>query len=438
MVRTSGLVSSCRLRTGLVRIAGLVRSSSRPHMSLWPALPVELKRLILELVACDDANAARSLRLVSHDINILVLPIIFHDVLVENIADLLSVTRTISPPPSALHRLRNRIPDPPRLLSTYNTVSLALLLPESLPSIENALARVGSVFSRIRYLAITSRNLSSNAFWLRENQVRPTHIMLLHHGSPRPVNWRDKIFTHTTHMFTSSLDAHGRSTLADLSTNLTHLAVGTHSELVEDKIRCIADKLEWLLDPDTLPNLQSLVLAIQHFPHPPSERICPHLIVNYSPRGRYTDLLMRWRTQLQCCLSSSKFYVLPDALYPRDEWDSWIYSDSPNIWRRAMFYRDRYPNSIVFEPRPPEVNRHMDYMLRMIQVDLLHQTSPSVVTVEDVDDDSPPLTPEKQNSRSNFFSKVDWEIDLVQRPGFRESERLDPGEAGEFVHMLGF
>jgi hypothetical protein len=413
-------------------------------MSLWPALPVELKRLILELVARDDPNDARSLRIVSHDINVLVLPIIFHNVVVENIADLLSLTRTIAPPPSPLHRLKNhRILDPPRLLSTYNTASLALLLPESLPSIENALARVGAVFSRIRYLAITSRNLSSNAFWLREIGVRPSHIMLLHHGSPRPVNWQDKMFRHTTHMFTSSLDAHGRSALADLSASLTHLAVSTHAELGDEKIRWIVDKLEWLLDPDTLPNLQSLVLALDNFPHPPPERVCGHLVIDYAARERYIDLLTRWRTHLQFCLSSVKFYILPDPLYPRDEWENWIHADSPNIWQRAASYREKYPNSIVFESRPTE-DRYVDYWLSMIQIDLLQNTTSassisSVAVVGGVDDDdSPPLTPENQNSRNRLFSKVNWEIDLVQREGYRESERLDPGEAGEFVHMLGF
>ncbi|KAJ3559412.1 hypothetical protein NP233_g11267 [Leucocoprinus birnbaumii] len=394
-------------------------------MSLWSALPVELKRLILELVARDDVNEARTLRLVSRDINVLVLPIIFQNVFVENIPDLLSVTRTISPPPTPLHRLKNKKTEPPRLLTTYNTTSLALLLSESLPSIENALARVGAVFSRIQYLAITSRNLSSNAFWLRQNRVRPTHIMLLHHGSPRPFNWRDKIFSQTTHLFTSSLDSHGPSTLSDLS-NLTHLAVSTHSDLLDDKIRCIAHKLEWLLDPDTLPNLQAVVLGIEHFPQPPPEYACGHLIIDNTARERYIYLLTRWRTHLQVCLGHSKFFILPDPLYPRDEWQSWINSDSPDIWQQAMSYRERYPNSMVFEPRATEVVHHSDYWLSMIEIDLLPP------------EDDPPLTPDKPDPRNRLFSKVDWEIDLVQREGYRESERLDPGEAGEFVHSLGF
>ncbi|KXN82308.1 hypothetical protein AN958_02740 [Leucoagaricus sp. SymC.cos] len=406
-------------------------------MSLWPALPVELKRLVLELVARNDINDARSLRLVSRDINVLVLPIIFHSVVLENLPDLFTLTRTIAPLPTPVHRLRNRTPvHPPRPLSTYNTASLALLLPETRPSIENALAGVGAVFSRIRYLAITSRNLSSNAFWLRQNRVRPTHIMLLHHGSPRPVNWRDRIFSQTTHIFTSSLDSHGTSTLSDLS-NLTHLAVSTHSEIAEDKIRYIVDKLEWILfDPDnTLPKLDALVLAIERFPHPPPERVCGHLVVDFLARERYMNVLTRWRTNLQQCLAASRFYILPDPLYPREEWDNWIHSSSPHhsqdIWRRAIAYRARYPNSIVFDPRPAEVKHHMDYWFSMIEVDLLH--------AEDDSDGSPspslpPLPPEK----TSLFCKVDWEIDLIQREGYRESERLDPGEAGEFVHMLGF
>jgi len=404
----------------LVRWLGLIWLLVRLFpfsMSIWSALPIELQHLILALVAYDDAPTARSLRLVSRDTNVLVLPIIYRNVLIETISDL-RVTRIMAPPSSALHRLKNENYDPPRILSTYNTASLALVLPESLPSIENALARVGAVFSRIRYLAITSRNLSANAFWLRENCVKPKHIMLLHHGSPRPVNWRDKIFSQTTHIFTSSLDSHGRSTFADLS-DLTHLAVSTHSELAENKIQDIARKLEWLLHPDTLPNLKILVLGITRFPYPPVRRIYTHLFIDPSAHEQYIRLLARWWTHLQVCLGHSKFHVLPDPIHPREEWDTWINSTSPDIWQRAISYRGQYSNSVVFEPRA-------------VEVDDAHHVN--VIDLLQTDDDTP-LILDSPNARSQSSPKVDWEIDLIQREGYRESESLDPEEAGEYVTM---
>lgn len=396
-------------------------------MSLWPALPVELKRLILELVALDDINDARSLRFVSRDINVLVLPIVFNNIIIENIDDVVSVTLTILPPPAIHHKLRSRKPDPPRVLSTYSTTSLALLLPDSLPSIENALAGVGSAFSRLRYLAITSRNLSSNAFWLRDNYVRPTHLMLLHHGSPRPVNWRDTILRQVTHLFTSSLDSHGRSTLSDLH-NLTHVAVQTHTELSEDTICYIADKLEWLLDVTVFPNLQALVLALDRFPKPPQH--CKFTISypqDTAARERYLILLSRWRINLQFCLSSCKFYILPDPRCPQTEWENWVHRDSQDIWCRARSYREKYPNSIVLDPREPEIRQDLDQWLTLIQVDLLQfDVSPPSSSVSDT-----------KSYRKRRYPKIDWEIDLVQRDGYRETDRLDPEEAGEYEHVLG-
>lgn len=395
-------------------------------MSLWPGLPIELKRLILELIALDDVNHARSLRLVSRDINVLVLPIIFNSIVIENVNDFNAVTRTILPPPSLLnYRLKKKKPDIPRILSTYNTTSLALLLRESLPSIENALASIGPVFSRIRYLAITSRNLSSNAFWLRENNVHPTRIMLLHHGSPRPVNWRDSIFNQITHIYTSSLDSHGRSTLSDLS-NLTHIATSTHAELSDDKIRYISQKLEWLLDPDVFPQLQALVLALERFPRPPQRPPCGHLIIDLTARERYNNLLTRWRTHLQHCLSSSKFYILPDPHSPYTEWQNWIHTNSTDIWIKAISYREKHPNSTILNPQEPELKHYLDQWLNIFQIDLLQS------------DISSHSTPVSKKCHIRRLTKIDWEIDLVQREGYRESERLDPGEAGEFEHVLGF
>lgn len=417
--------SEHRWSGSVIRIDLVVRplaSLCSYSMCLWSTLPVELKRLILELVALDDINNARSLRLVSRDINVLVLPIVFHNVTIEHITDLTTVARTILPPPSPHHKLKNKNPDPPRLLSTYTTASLALLIRQSLPSIEDALAAIGPAFSHIRYLAITSRNLSSNAFWLRANNVRPAYVMLLHHGSPRPVNWRDPILSRVTHLFTSSLDSHGRSTLSDL-TNLTHIAVNTHAELPEDKIRCISEGLEWLLDADAFPRLQALVLALGRFPQPPHYGTISYLN-DATVQGHYTTLLSHWRTHLRLCLASSKFYVFPDPHQPHNEWENWIHGDSPDIWEQAASYRAKHPNSTIFDPREPEVTHDVDHLLRLIQVDFL-QFNGSL------------SAPEKTSCRKRRLYRVDWEVDLVQREGYRETERLDPEETGEYEHVLG-
>lgn len=451
-------------------------------MSLWPALPTELKRLILELVAAHSDHLARQLRLVSKDINILVLPIIFRAVAIENIHDLLATANTILPPPSKFRKSSSQIP---RLLTTYNTAALALLLGESLPSIENALASIGPIFSRLQFLAITSRNLSNNAFWLRQNRVRPKRFMLLHHGSPRPVNWRDPIFSQVTHIFTSSLDSHGCSTLADLP-NLTHIAATTRAELSEDRIRHIAHKLEWLLDGAAFPNLRSVVLALDRFPRPASR-------TDISARERYTAVLTRWRTSLAKCLASSRFYILPDPNPPMAEWDTWIngrpsssrlfYSaSSDDVWSKAQEYRDKYPNSTVLNPREGSFRRYcLDNLMKSVHINRRSSDSnttshhhhsnsssssssstssvpfPIYLSDDDEEDDDPsylenylsssdhhpssPSPPPSKRCRNNNknrkrYTRVEWEIDLVQRDGYRDSDRLDPEENGEFEHVL--
>lgn len=58
----------------------------------------------------------------------------------------------------------------------------------------------------------------------------------------------------------------------------------------------------------------------------------------------------------------------------------------------------------------------------------------NVIDLLQTNDDTP-LTLDSPNARSQSSSKVDWEIDLIQREGYRESERLDPEEAGEYVTM---
>jgi len=58
----------------------------------------------------------------------------------------------------------------------------------------------------------------------------------------------------------------------------------------------------------------------------------------------------------------------------------------------------------------------------------------NVIDLLQTDDDAP-LALDSPNARSQSSPKVDWEIDLVQREGYRESERLDPEEAGEYVTM---
>jgi hypothetical protein len=450
-------------------------------MSLWPTLPTELKHLILALVAADSDHLARKLRLISRDTNILVLPIIFRVIAIENTHDLFVTSNTILPP---LIKFRKPVQRVPRPLCTYNTTALALLLRESLPSIEDALARIGPVFARLQYLAITSRNLSSNGFWLREHRVRPRRIMLLHHGSPRPVNWGDPIFSQVTHILTSSFDSYGCSTLADLP-NLTHIAAATRAELSEDKIRHIARKIEWLLDMTEFPHLRSVVLSLDRFPRPTCNP-------DVSARERYNAVLTRWKTLLANCLTSSRFYILPDPNPPITEWATWINgrSSSPclfsstssaDIWAKAQDHREKYPNSTIFNPREGSYRRYcLDNMMKSVHInrrspDLnanssdhhhhYHSDSSSSssstisipLSLSDDDDDNPsylenylsssdhhpsaPMPTPSRRCRSNKnrkqYARVEWEIDLVQRDGYRDTERLDPEEDGEFEHVMG-
>lgn len=74
---------------------------------------------------------------------------------------------------------------------------------------------------------------------------------------------------------------------------------------------------------------------------------------------------------------------------------------------------------MVFEPRA-------------VEVDDAHHVN--VIDLLQTDDDTP-LILDSPNARSQSSPKVDWEIDLIQREGYRESESLDPEEAGEYVTM---
>jgi len=75
---------------------------------------------------------------------------------------------------------------------------------------------------------------------------------------------------------------------------------------------------------------------------------------------------------------------------------------------------------VIFEPRA-------------VEVDGAHHVN--VIDLLQTDDDTP-LILDSPNTRSQPSPKVDWEIDLIQREGYRESESLDPEEAGEYV--MGF
>ena len=102
--------------------------------------------------------------------------------------------------------LKSKLHIIPHLLSSYKVDTWVLVVNDWCPSIELALASVGPVFSGLSKLAITVRNLSSNAFWLRQRPIYAKVVFLIHYGSPHLVNFYEPssnpspTYTRVSHM----------------------------------------------------------------------------------------------------------------------------------------------------------------------------------------------------------------------------------------------
>ncbi|GLB42466.1 hypothetical protein LshimejAT787_1104810 [Lyophyllum shimeji] len=337
---------------------------TRCNIAVWSRLPIELTREIILCLASTDTNEARSLRLVSRHTNVWVLPLLFRTLTLTTQEQVTRFASTLLPK-RKLHipALKSNLHNFPRPLSSYTIESLALVVNTRLPSVENALANVAPAFSRLKNLAITGQDLSANAHWLRQHPIHPPNMMILHFGSPYLVNFRDPIFRCVTHLYTSTLDGHRGSFVADVS-QLSHLAVHTRLDHHPEIMSLIVERFLYLLD--NMLQLQLFVFVLDS---------------DDGPEEKSNE----WMAALTPCLDDKRFIVLPHFRDPRMEWEAMLKGQN-SVWDRALAWRD-----IRQRGDPREILEYRNEVMDEFRSEkrrLLEKRHP-----------------------------VEWEIDLVQREG---------------------
>ena len=350
---------------------------SRPtHLSprLWSQLPLELIREILLVLSRLSSENARELRLVSSDVNVLVLPVLFKHVVMVFPDHVNRFTTTLLPKrKNYIPALKSKLHILPRLLSSYKVDTWVLVVNDRRPSIETALASIGPVFAGLSKLAITGQNLSSNAFWLRQHPIHPKVVFIIHYGSPHLVNFYEPVFKSVTHLYTCITHGHRYSTVADLPC-LTHLAVSTRLDLPETTAIKVAASFRAILA--TCDRLESFVFTMA----------CANFD---SPQYRM------WEFLLEGCREDKRFRFLPDYRSPRLEWLD-IVDGRWNLWDRARVWP------------------HLE-LLESSMMDFFEKESPSFPAIR-------------------HWTGDDWEIDLVQRDNYHPPE--DNIEARGEKHWL--
>ncbi|KAF8899511.1 hypothetical protein CPB84DRAFT_1780471 [Gymnopilus junonius] len=284
---------------------------------IWGVLPVELIREIFVILAESSIAEARRLRLICNDVNILVLPVIFRQVVMVVPEHVSRFTTTLLPKRRIyIPALKSKLHIMPRMLSSYTVDTWVHVVNERRPSLETALASVAPVFVGLSKLAITGQNLTSNAFWLRQHAIHPSIMFLVHYGSPHLVNFYDHIFKSVTHFYTSITHGHRYSSVADLPA-LTHLAVSTRRDLPNTTIRNICSSLRGILK--SCDKLSMLVL-----------------IMNFLPVDDPQYPL--WISSLVDCMKDPRFTLLLDYRSPRVEWSD-IVNGRRTLWDRATEWK---------------------------------------------------------------------------------------------------
>lgn len=269
-------------------------------------------------MALESHQRASALRLVSRDVNVLVLPLLFRTLTFTTTDDVTRFTTTVLPK-RRIHipALKSNLHTMPRALSSYAVESLALAVSTRLPSIELALASVAPAFTSLKNLAITGQDLSAHAYWLRQHPIRPKRMMIPHYGRPHLVNYREPLFSAVTHLFTSVLFGHRSSSVVDLPA-LTHLAVHARFGLSEGLMNEIATQLYDILA--AAPNLRVLVIS-------------------FDARSMFDARLEPWLCALGPCLRDKRICVLPYHRSPSLEWDALVSGES-DIWAYAKAWQD--------------------------------------------------------------------------------------------------
>ena len=260
---------------------------------------------------------ARTLRLVCRYVNVWILPTLFHSLMLTSPDDVSRFTMTLLPK-KKLHipALKSQLHTFPCPLSSYNIISLALVVQTRLPSVEIALSNVAPAFSRLKNLVISGQNLSSNAHWLRQHPIHPQQMMILHFGFPQLVNFREPIFQSVTHLYSSILAGHRNSSVADIPF-LTHLAVHTRIDPPDSTATRIVKQLFNTLE--AMPQLQCLVLVL-------------------NGKGVIPPKLQLWENILKPCFSDQRFFLLPCFRGVYLECQDVLTSGS-KVWDRAKRWR---------------------------------------------------------------------------------------------------
>lgn len=289
------------------------RCSDSLCSATWSELPVELLKEIFLFVTVTSTRDALILRLVSRYFNSFILPVLFQHVCLRSTEEILHFVAIISPKRKlVIPASKSHLHTAPRALDLYSIASLALTTTDRRPSTETALESIAPVFATVKCLAITAQNLSSHAFWMRKQHIRPEKVMLIHFGRPGRVNFHEPVFSNTTHLFTSVLfDGLRDSTIEDLPC-LTHLAAYTRTQLPAVSIQKVVNMLQDVLT--RLPNLQRLVLVLDD-----SEcDIQSHL---------------RWSV-LKQFTADSRFILLPFFRGTIVEWEEMVTGDD-DVWSQA-------------------------------------------------------------------------------------------------------
>lgn len=345
---------------------------------IWSRLPTELIREIIVYLASTDIVTARNLRLVCRDTNVWVLPSLFRSLTFTTPDDIARFASMLLPKRKFhIPALKSNLHTAPRALSSYSIESLALMVNTQLPSVETALASVAPAFSQLKNLYITSRNLTSNAHWLRRYPIRPTTMVILHFGFPHLVNFQDPIFQCVTHLYTSTFAGYRESDITDLP-QLTHLAVHTRLQHSPETIMSITTEFRRVLT--LAPRLQLFVFTIDE-DDVPAEKI------------------HEWNMALELCVEDKRFVVLPHFCDPRIEWEG-LLRGQPDVWERALAWL------AVLDGDEDNAFRYRAVAEQRLQAD--------------------------RAWLAGLKPRVDWEIDIIQREGYAPFEG-DPTESHEAV-----
>lgn len=341
--------------------------------SIWAHLPGELIAEIFLHVAHESLRDGFKLRLVSIDVNKLVLPMLFEQVVFTSPLRIKQFTEIIKPRVRwAVLVTKFRSTLKPTSLSSYNIRAMALVLRQSYPSIETALESLAPAFNKLETLAISSKLLAANAHWMRRHPFRPIKLMLLHHGCPQTVNFREPFLQSVTHLYSSTLDGHyNKSCVLDLPL-LSHLSIQTRIDVPPILQQSIATIIRFILS--TSSTIQSIVLCL-------------------NPFDLADPLLKTWTARLQHVLEDKRFHILPYQRSARLEWRD-IIAGRPDIWERAATWES---------------------------LDSLSGKKMHMCTARICETFNPP--PRKHLEG--------WELDLVQHPDYRPFVN-DPAEHDEF------